>query len=305
MKTYSKRPGRKPGSFKGNQIIQISGLSDLLKRFEKRLFIANRSQSTIRNYVRAIRDLSLFNGMLPAEMEIDQVIDYLLHLKEGKTLSWRKIKIDTAGIRCYFREMEQDEDMACMVPYPKEEKTLPKILSREELLLLFNSCQNPKHRVMFRLLYSSGLRRMELLRLRIEDIDTKDGKRRIRINKGKGGKDRYTVLSNKVLDELRRYYTTARPKTYLFNGHRKGYPMSKEALRHALNAAVKRSGLKKKVNPHILRHCFASHALEDGMNIRTLQYLLGHSSIRTTLIYLHVSDIPLQKAFSPLDNIKE
>lgn len=154
---------------------------------------------------------------------------------------------------------------------------------------------------MLRLLYSSGLRRNELLHLKITDIITDDGKFRIRINKGKGSKDRYTVLSPLVLKELRGYYTTYLPKTYLFNGREAGQRMSKAGLRHALNDAVKRAAITRNVNLHILRHCFASHALEEGMNIKTLQHLMGHSSINTTMVYLHVSEVPLEKAFSPLD----
>lgn len=154
---------------------------------------------------------------------------------------------------------------------------------------------------MLRLLYCSGLRRGEILRLTPHDLVTQDGKCQIRINQGKGDKDRYTVLSKKVLIELREYYLSYRPKKYLFNGRYKGSPMTAGGLRHALNAVVKRSGIKKEVNLHILRHCFASHALEEGMNLKTLQYLLGHSSVKTTMVYLHVSDVPLLKAFSPLD----
>jgi len=154
---------------------------------------------------------------------------------------------------------------------------------------------------MFRLLYSSGLRRGEILNLTPQDILTKDGKYRIRINCSKGSKDRYTVLSKKVLLELRQYYLSYHPKNYLFNGRFKGNPMTAAGLRHALNAAVKRAGINKEVNLHILRHCFASHALEEGMNLKTLQYLLGHSTVQTTMVYLHISEVPLVKAFSPLD----
>jgi len=157
---------------------------------------------------------------------------------------------------------------------------------------------------MFRLMYSAGLRRNELCQLKLTDIETKDGKFRIRINKGKGNKDRYTVLSKVIIEELRAYFLSTLPKQYLFNGRTKSLPMSHAGLRHALLAAVKKSGIKRRVNLHILRHCFASHALEDGMNIKTLQYLLGHKSVQTTMIYLHVSDVPLSKAFSPLDNWK-
>ncbi|GAJ10227.1 unnamed protein product, partial [marine sediment metagenome] len=251
-----------------------------------------------------VRDLCIFTGLLPVNIEPDQILDYLNFLRDKK-LSWQKIKWDVAGIKHYYRYMEHDDDMAARIPYPKEQKTLPRVLSREELKRLFDSCLNNKHRVMFRLLYSAGLRRMELLDLKIEDIETKDGKFRIRVNNGKGGKDRYTVLSKKIHKELQDYYKQCYPKVYLFNGRQKGQPMSPEGLRHALKAVIKRSGIIKEVNLHILRHCFASHALEDGMSIKTLQHLMGHSSINTTLIYLHVSDIPLRGAFSPLDNIDE
>ena len=272
-----------------------------LLSFERRLRVANRSEQTIRNYVRGIRALMDFQNSLPDGLEIDQVIDFLNDLRVSKGRNWRTVKIYVAALRWYFQHMVNDVDLATQIPYPKEKPSLPQVLSREELSLLFDSCLNFKHRVMFRLLYSSGLRRGEILRLTPEDILTKDGKCQIRINCSKGSKDRYTVLSKKVLVELRQYYLSYHPKKYLFNGRLKGTPMTPEGLRHALNTAVKRAGIEKEVNLHILRHCFASHALEEGMNLKTLQYLLGHSSVKTTMIYLHVSEVPMVKAFSPLD----
>jgi integrase/recombinase XerD len=237
----------------------------------------------------------------PRDLEIDQIIDFLYDLKEVQERNWRTIKIYVAGLRWYYQHMLNDVETASQIPYPKEEKLLPKIISREELTDLFNACSNPKHRIMFRLIYSSGLRRSELIKLTPEDIDTKDGKCRIRILNGKGRKDRYTVLSPKVLTELREYYMTCHPKGYLFNGRLKGEPMSPEGLRHALNAAVKKAGIRKEVNMHVLRHCFATHSIEHGMNIKTLQYLMGHSSVQTTMVYLHISEVPLEHAFSPID----
>jgi len=265
------------------------------------LQVANRTEQTVRNYIRNIKALMDFHGELPENLDIDQVIDFLHDLKIEKERNWRTIKIYVAGLRWYYQHVLNDEETAMLIPYPKEEKTLPKILSREELTDLFNACSNPKHRVMFRLMYSSGLRRGELIRLTPEDIDTKDGKCRVRIIRGKGNKDRYTVLSNKVLEELREYYMTCRPKKYLFNGRYKSQPMSSEGLRHALAAAVKKAGIRKEVNMHILRHSFATHCIEHGMNIKTLQYLMGHSSVLTTMIYLHISQAPLEHAFSPID----
>jgi site-specific recombinase XerD len=272
-----------------------------LTSFERRLRVANRSEQTILNYTRGVRVLMDFHFCLPQDLEIDQVIDFLNDLHVEKERNWRTIKIYVAALRWYYQHMVDQVDLARQIPYPKEKPSLPKILSREELSALFDSCLNQKHRVMFRLLYSSGLRRGEILRLTANDLITKDGKCKIRVIKGKGDKDRYTVLSEKVLPELREYYLSYRPKNYLFNGRFKGTPMSPEGLRHALTSAVKRAGIKNEVNLHILRHCFASHALEEGVNLKTLQYLMGHSSIKTTMIYLHVSDIPLSKAFSPLD----
>ena len=290
--------------FKESNVAKVAGLSGLLNRFTKRISISYSAKSTITTYRRAVRDLSLFHGCLPELLDLDQLIDYLHYLRD-KGRSWAKIKLDVAGLKYFYREMLNDEHTASQLPYPKEEKHLPKILSRKELINLFNSAQNPKHRLILRLIYGSGLRRAELKNLRIHDIETQDGKCRIKINKGKGAKDRYTVVSKKVLDELRVYYKACRPKDYLFNGQKKGKPISFGLLSHILNTAKQRSGITKPITLHTLRHCFASHALEDGMSIRTLQEILGHSSLQTTLIYLHVSEVPLQGGFSPLDHINE
>lgn len=290
--------------FKESEIIRIEGLGELLERFAKRIGISYSGNSTVKSYRRAVRDLSLFHGALPDDLEIDQILDYLHELRSQK-LSWAKIKIDVAGLKFFYREMTRDTAKADHIPYPKEEKSLPKLLSRAELLQLFDGALNPKHRLILRLIYGSGLRRAELVNLRLEDIDTRDGKCRIRINKSKGAKDRYTVLSKKVLEEMRTYFVACRPKVYLFNGQKKGQPVSFGLLRHITIKAKERSGITKPVNLHILRHCFASHALEDGMSLRVLQEVLGHNSIQTTMVYLHVSDVPLQGAFSPLDNIEE
>jgi integrase/recombinase XerD len=242
-----------------------------------------------------------YHHQLPDELEIDHIIDFLNELQVEQERAWRTIKIYVAAFRWFYEHILQAKEFASLIPYPKEKPSLPQVLSREELARLFNCCSNKKHRAMFRLLYSSGLRRNELLYLKIEDIITSDGKNRIRINKGKGGKDRYTVLSENVLLELRQYFKAYKPVTYLFNGREPGQRMSPAGLRHAMSEAAKKAGISRNINLHILRHCFASHALEEGMNIKTLQYLMGHSSVHTTMIYLHVSEVPLEKAFSPLD----
>jgi len=238
---------------------------------------------------------------MPDELEIDHIIDFLNDLQVEQERAWRTVKIYVASFRWFYEHILQAKTFAHLIPYPKEKPSLPQVLSRAELKRLFDACTNKKHRAMFRLIYSAGLRRNELIHLKLTDIITDDGKHRIRINKGKGSKDRYTVLSIQVLEELRDYFKAYTPKNYLFNGRNDGSPISPAALKHALNSAVQKAGILKSVNLHILRHCFASHALEEGMNIKTLQYLMGHSSVNTTMVYLHISEVPLVKAFSPLD----
>ena len=281
--------------------ISVKELGDLLEKMKKRLAVSNHSEQTIVNYLRAVEYLCKHTGKNPADTDIDEVTDYLYQLQYHKFRAWRTIKIYVAGLRWYYANILNDEDFAFKIPYPKEEQDLPIIVSRNELQKLFAAAENPKHKLMLIMSYASGLRRNELLNLKIEDIETQDGKFRLRINRSKGNKDRYTVLSKNILPTLREYYLAYKPITYLFNGHKKGQPMTASGLRHALKMANKKAKIKE-INHHILRHCFASHALEDGMNISTLQYILGHKSLKTTMIYLHVSEVPLSKGFSPFDN---
>jgi site-specific recombinase XerD len=281
--------------------ISVKELGDLLEKMKKRLSVSNHSEQTIVNYLRAVEYLCKHTGKNPTDTDIDEVTDYLYQLQYHKFRAWRTIKIYVAGLRWYYANILADEDFAFKIPYPKEEQDLPIIISRNELKKLFAAADNPKHKLMLMMSYASGLRRNELLNLKIEDIETQDGKFRLRINRSKGNKDRYTVLSKNILPILREYYLAYKPITYLFNGHKKGQPMTASGLRHALKMANKKSRIKE-INHHILRHCFASHALEDGMNISTLQYILGHKSLKTTMIYLHVSEVPLSKGFSPFDN---
>ena len=281
--------------------ISVKELGLLLEVMKKRLSVSNHSDQTIVNYLRSVEYLCKYTGKHPQDTEIDEIIDYLYQLQYHKFRAWRTIKIYVAGLRWYYSHILEQEKLAFQIPYPKEEQDLPVVLSRKELFKLFSNCENIKHKLMLSMLYASGLRRNELLNLRIENIETNDGKLRIRINRSKGNKDRYTVLSKKLLPGLRAYYQAFKPKDYLFNGRVRGKPMTASGLAHALKMSNKKSGVKK-INLHILRHCFASHALEDGMNLRTLQDILGHASIKTTMIYLHVSEVPLFKGFSPFDN---
>lgn len=171
--------GSKSKSKSSKVKVSIPGLSKELKRLKNRMTVGNLSKASIVSYTRSVSKLSNFHDLNPRDMELDQVLDFLVYLKEEEGLQWRTLKLYVAGLRYYYQEIVGSIDLAGKIPYPKEKPSLPQIISREELAQLFTGCLNLKHKVLFRLLYSSGLRRMELLNLKLSDIDTKDGKRRI------------------------------------------------------------------------------------------------------------------------------
>lgn len=181
---------------------------------------------------------------------------------------------------------------------PRKERRLPKVLSKEEVLAMINSTNNLKHRCIVALLYSSGLRRAELLDLKIADIDSK--RMLVRVEGGKGKKDRYTLLSATALEDLRCYYREWRPKFYLFEGIRGG-KYSAESVVQVVRRSAKTAGIRQKATPHILRHSFATHLLESGADLRQIQVLLGHGSSKTTEIYTHVAVNTFRSIKNPLD----
>lgn len=277
-------------------IESVLGLRVLLDRLSRQMHLANRAESTIVCYSRVIRDLCTKIGKLPDQMDQDEIEDYLLGLK-GR-LSESTWHLHVCGIRYLFREVYQGE-LALNLPTAKRSRSLPVVLTRRELARLFDGCKSLKHKCMFRLAYGSGIRSNELRLLRIQDVNSRT--MQLLIEQGKGRKDRYTVLPSSVLGDLRRYYQAARPKIYLFNGQQKGKPLAKRSLQHALDKALRRSGIAKNATMHTLRHSFAVHSIEDGMDILTLQHLLGHADLQTTLLYLRIAQPPRTKFFSPLD----
>lgn len=192
------------------------------------------------------------------------------------------------------------------MPVPKKPIRLPDILSREEVERLIQSAGTPLHRICILVLHATGLRREELVRLKVEDIDS--ARMLIHIRQGKGNKDRKVMLSPRLLTELRDYWRTANPKpqTYLFPSRacsNADVPMSDKTIWSAVREAATRAGLEKRVHPHTLRHCFATHLLESGADLRTIQLLLGHADLKTTSRYLHLSERHLKAASSPLDSL--
>jgi integrase/recombinase XerD len=193
------------------------------------------------------------------------------------------------------------------MPAPKQPIRLPGILSREEVERLIQCADSPRHRACILTLYATGVRREDLVRLKIEHIDT--ARMLIHIRQGKGKKDRDVMLSPRLLAELRDYWRSAnpKPKTYLFPGQgphpKDDVPMESKSVWNAVHEAARRAGLEKRVHPHTLRHCFATHMLENGADPRVIQLLLGHADLKTTSRYLHLSERHLKAAASPLDSL--
>jgi integrase/recombinase XerD len=260
------------------------------------------SNSSVNCYLYAIKELCHFCGKLPDLMDEEDIYSYLLHLKNQKHLSRETIRNRLQGIRFVFRKLYKRIDIIQDIPYPKQTKKLPVILSSRELRNLFNNAHSLKHRMVLKIAYSGGLRRNEISRLKLVDIDSKN--HLIRIENSKGNKDRYTLLARNLVEELREYYRRYQPVKYLFNGRIKGFPYSEEGLGWTFTQALQGSGIQKQVSLHSLRHSFASHLLAMGTDLFTIQKLMGHDDIRTTMVYLQVNHHLRQgKLTSPLDLI--
>ncbi|HYQ59363.1 MAG TPA: tyrosine-type recombinase/integrase [Draconibacterium sp.] len=223
-------------------------------------------------------------------------------IKNERGLSRETVRNYLQGLRFMYRSVYKRIDIIQDIPYPKSTKKLPVILTSKELLLLFNSTKSLKHRMVLKIAYSGGLRRSEIGKLKLTDIDTKNY--RLRIENSKGNKDRYTLLAKSLVPELKEYFLKYRPEKYLFNGSRKGFPYSDEGMRWAFSHALEKSGITKHVSLHSLRHAFASHLLAMGTDIFQIHKLMGHDDIRTTMIYLQINQGNSAKELvSPLDII--
>jgi len=206
-----------------------------------------------------------------------------------------------SALKFFFKDVVKNFNMVVEIPRPKKENKLPDVLSKEEVMLLLNVPTNLKHKALLFLTYSAGLRVSEVVRLRPEDIDST--RMLIHIRQAKGRKDRYTLLAQTALKELRRYFAAYKPEKWLFPGDDEEKHLTERTVQRVFENACKKSGIKKDVSVHALRHSFATHLLESGTDLRYIQELLGHKSSRTTEVYTHVSQKSIGAIQSPLDRI--
>ncbi len=272
----------------------------LLDELERR----NYAQSTAEAYVHALREFAKYYRLPPDRLGPEQVRLYQLHMLRDKGLSARTVKQHMAAIHFFFahtlrRSLRPDDFV-----YPKTPRRLPVVLSLEEVRRLIDAAINLFHRAMLMTLYATGMRRAELTRLKVTDINSQ--RMVVHIHRGKGGKDRDVPLSPKLLETLREYWRWMKPKTYLFpsrSKRRAHLPITTKGVWHACRTAAQRAGIQKKIGPHTLRHSFATHLLDAGADLRTIQVLLGHADIKDTTIYLHLSQRHLQACPNPLDGL--
>ena len=280
----------------------------LTQRMREELVRRNYAQTTIRTYLMAVEEFRRRAQKRLDHIGPDDIRQYQVALLEDKKLAVGTVALRVSALRFFYLKVLKKRALKDELPYPKNPKwarRLPTILTPEEMTRLIDSARNLFHYAMLLTMYSCGLRRSELCRLKVSNIDSQ--RMVLRVERGKGGVDREVPLNQKLLETLRTYWRWMHPKTYLFpgteNGWRADKPITPKVIWEAVQEAAKRAGITKHVTPHTLRHCFASHLLEAGTDLRTIQILMGHRDIEATTRYLHVSPKHLQVAVNPIEQI--
>jgi len=282
-------------------ILTIDGFEVVYKNFKQQVILKGQSTSTLNNYIRRIAIISLHFNSLPELICDDEINEYLTSVAlDPKSPSRSSFKHAVYGLRYYFRMIGQTK-RAINLPTLKKETKLPVILNRMELRELFKAPSLLKHRIVLTLIYSAGLRGCEVINLKISDIDFE--RKTIHIRQSKYKKDRIVPLSDYMAQGLKKYIEVEHPYIWLFNGKEPDGRYSVRGLSWVMRETLKKTSIKKPVNTHSLRHSYATHLLEEGVNIVTLKELLGHAEITTTMIYLHVAQCPTIVAHSPLDTL--
>lgn len=279
----------------------VDGFEKVYKMLQQQVTLRGQSRSTLENYIRRIALISLHFGRLPEQVSDDEINEYLTGLAlSSKSPSRSSFKHAVYGLRYYFRLIGQNK-RAIALPSLKKEAKLPVILNRSELKELFKAPTLLKHRIVLTLIYSAGLRGQEVVNLKLSDIDFE--RKTIHIRQSKYKKDRIVPLSKFMAKGLKKYIAVEHPHIWLFNGKEPDGRYSVRGISWVMRETLKKTSITKEVNMHSLRHAYATHLLEEGLNIVTLKELLGHAEITTTMIYLHVAQCPLIKPHSPLDTL--
>jgi integrase/recombinase XerD len=282
-------------------------VTPLRRRMLEELQRRNYSPSTTRGYILAVRQLAEYFGQSPETLGAEEIRRFQLYLLNEQKLAPGTVETRMAALRFLYKKTLKRRDLAYDdLIFPKTPQKLPVVLSQEEVKRLIEAAPNLLHRTLLMVLYSTGVRRTEASLLKVRDIDSE--RRVVHVRQGKGSRDRDLPLTPKLLAALRQYWLWKKPRNYLFPstpGHRGvERPISDETIWYACKRAAAKAGIKKPIGPHTLRHSFATHLLEAGADLRTIQLLLGHRELKHTIIYLHLSQRHLHAAINPLEQIE-
>jgi site-specific recombinase XerD len=271
----------------------------ICNKLTQKFTISGKSKSCIDNYLREISKMVIYFNRSPLDLNIDDLDEYLCHLRANdQTPSLSCFKHLVYGLRFLYTHYHRD-DMQVHLPSIKSPNTLPEIFSKQEIKSILKTPKLLKHRVMFALIYDTGIRISEFKNLLVSDLDL--NRRSLHIRQGKGKKDRYVHFSKILARGLYKYLDACKPSVYLFNGKAKGSPMCLNGIRDAMHKVLKTCNITKKVCVHSLRHSFATHLIEEGVDLVTVKNLLGHARIDNTLMYVHIARTRPKPVFSPLD----
>jgi len=276
-------------------------MTPLRQRMWEDLQIRNYSEHTMRAYLHYVAEFAKHFGTSPEHLGPEQVRIYQLFLIQEKQRAWPTVVQAVCALRFFYRVTLKRPGMIEYIAHPHRPLTLPTILSQAEVAAVLTALPNLKHRAICTTLYAAGLRVAELCQLQVTDIDS--ARMVLRVRQGKGQQDRSVMLSPKLLPLLRQYWRQDKPQPWLFPGHPRTRPMTTKAVYLVCRQAGEAADLSKRIHPHVLRHTFATHLLEAGVDLRRIQLLLGHRSLRTTSRYLHVTPHALQATPSPLDTL--
>ncbi len=276
-------------------------MTPLRQRMIRELQLHRKSPNTVEAYLSAVIQLAEHHRRSPDQLSVEEIRSFLHHLITHRKLSFSSCNQKLAGIRFFFRHVLRKQELDLRVP-AKRSGRLPEPLSRAEIARLLDAARHPKHRLLLMICYGAGLRVSELVRLRPQDIHS--DRMLIRVNQGKGRKDRYTLLSPRMLEELRAYWRAYRPQVWLFPNRDGSDATSVDMAQKAFYAAKRRAGIGHGQGIHSLRHSFGTHLMEAGVPLPTIQRLMGHSSLATTAKYLHVTNQHLGNVRSPLELLR-
>jgi site-specific recombinase XerD len=273
-----------------------------IEKLQLEMEYRNYSPSSVKSYCTSMSVMEVRLNKALSSITTEEFKVYLHDLIFNQKRSTSLINQHISAFKIFYTDILKNDWERIKIKRPKKVQKLPVVLSMGEVERLISVINNLKHKAMIMLLYSAGLRRTELLQIKPTDIDSESMK--IHVRQGKGKKDRFTILSPKCLDLLRLHYKLNRPKTYLFEPQgNKGRTISATSLKNIITKNVQKANIKKEVSPHTLRHSFATHMLEQGVNIKLIQRFLGHTTLRTTSVYLHLTNIDLTKVKSPLESM--